>query len=207
MALQRPLKEGSVRTYQEKVGLGFTDILASEADGDSDTIYAAWNGTLGGDLTGTLPNPVVTAGAITAAKLAVGATVRQVVTVGMPLNKGVNQQTWTDITTVSITTSGGKILLLATGGWWTFPPLGAATTVYLGWGRDAVTPNVIQCEFAVSGPGSGNMAFPLPSLMAIDTGAVAGAHVYHLVGFTTLSTTGIQTSNVVPGGCWAVEFG
>jgi hypothetical protein len=59
MALQRPLKEGSVRTYQEKVGLGFTDILASEADGDSDTIYAAWNGTLGGDLSGTLPNPTI----------------------------------------------------------------------------------------------------------------------------------------------------
>jgi hypothetical protein len=63
MALQRPLKEGSVRTYQEKVGLGFTDILASEADADFDTIYAAWNGTLGGDLTGTLPNPIVAAAA------------------------------------------------------------------------------------------------------------------------------------------------
>jgi hypothetical protein len=41
--LERPLKEGSVRTYQAKVGLGFTDILASEVDADLDTIYAAWN--------------------------------------------------------------------------------------------------------------------------------------------------------------------
>jgi hypothetical protein len=43
MATQRPLKEGSVRTYQEKVALGFPDILASEVDADLDTIYAAWN--------------------------------------------------------------------------------------------------------------------------------------------------------------------
>jgi hypothetical protein len=42
--IQRPTKEGSVRTYQEKVGLGFVDILASEMDADLDTIYAAWNG-------------------------------------------------------------------------------------------------------------------------------------------------------------------
>src|SRR5215475_774394 len=63
MALQRPLREGNVRTYQEKVALNFKDILASEADGDHDTMYAAWNGALGGDLTGTLPNPTVVAAA------------------------------------------------------------------------------------------------------------------------------------------------
>src|SRR5215471_19228272 len=63
MALTRPLKEGSVTTYQQKVALGFKDILASEADGDHDTMYAAWNGALGGDLTGTLPNPTVVAAA------------------------------------------------------------------------------------------------------------------------------------------------
>src|SRR5262249_25448192 len=63
MALQRPLKEGNVRTYQEKVALNFLDILASEADADHDTMYAAWNGALGGDLTGTLPNPTVVAAA------------------------------------------------------------------------------------------------------------------------------------------------
>jgi len=61
MALTRPLKEGSVTTYQQKVALGFKDILASEADGDHDTMYAAWNGALGGDLSGTLPNPTVVA--------------------------------------------------------------------------------------------------------------------------------------------------
>jgi len=164
------------------------------------------SGAAGGDLTGSAyPNPVVAAGAVTLAKLAVGAAVRQLVTVAMPANKGVNHQTWTDITTVSITTSGGKVLLLATGGWWTYPPLGAVTTVYLGWGRNAVSPNLIQCEFAVGGSGTGSMAFPLPPLIALDS-PPAGASVYHLLGFTTLSSVVIQTSNVAPGGCWALEL-
>ena len=43
MAVTRPLKEGSVTTYQAKVAAGFPDILASEMDADLDTIYAAWN--------------------------------------------------------------------------------------------------------------------------------------------------------------------
>jgi hypothetical protein len=63
--LERPLKEGSVRTYQEKVGLGFLDILANEMDADLDTIYAAWNGGID-----TLH---LSDGAVTSAKLAAGA--------------------------------------------------------------------------------------------------------------------------------------
>ena len=47
MAVTRPLKEGSVTTYQQKVAAGFPDILASEMDADLDTIYAAWNGGVG----------------------------------------------------------------------------------------------------------------------------------------------------------------
>src|SRR5215475_12181966 len=65
MAIQRPLKEGSVRTYQEKVALNFLDILAAEMDGDLDTIYAAWNGGVG---TNDIQN-----GAVTYAKLATDA--------------------------------------------------------------------------------------------------------------------------------------
>jgi hypothetical protein len=67
MAVQRPLKEGNVRTYQEKVGLGFTDILASEADADHDTIYAAWNAGL--------DTPDIHDSAITSAKLAANAVI------------------------------------------------------------------------------------------------------------------------------------
>jgi len=62
MAVTRPLKEGSVTTYQAKVAAGFPDILASEVDADLDTIYAAWNGNVG---TANLVD-----GAVTYAKLA-----------------------------------------------------------------------------------------------------------------------------------------
>jgi Chaperone of endosialidase len=73
--IQRPTKEGSVRTYQEKVGLGFVDILASEMDADLDTIYAAWNGGVDSvtlkDLAVTTPK--IVDGAVTYAKLAADA--------------------------------------------------------------------------------------------------------------------------------------
>jgi len=42
--IQRPPKEGNATTYQGKVAIGFTKILAAEVDADLDTIYAAWNG-------------------------------------------------------------------------------------------------------------------------------------------------------------------
>src|SRR4029453_4971663 len=68
---QRPTKEGSVRTYQEKVGLGFVDILASEMDADLDTIYAAWNGGVDSATLKALAvtTPKIADGAVTPAKL------------------------------------------------------------------------------------------------------------------------------------------
>jgi len=63
--IQRPVKEGNATTYQGKVALGYTDILASEVDDDLDKIYAAWNG--GVDTVNIVD------GSITGAKLAPGA--------------------------------------------------------------------------------------------------------------------------------------
>jgi hypothetical protein len=68
--LQRPVKEGSVRTYQEKVGLGFVDILASEMDADLDTIYAAWNGGTGNLADLAVTTPKLADGAVTSVKIA-----------------------------------------------------------------------------------------------------------------------------------------
>jgi hypothetical protein len=93
MAVTRPLKEGSVTTYQAKVAAGFPDILASEMDADLDTIYAAWNGGVAtanlvdGSVTtpklAAAPNGVGTTnvndGAITSTKLAAGAAAANLV--------------------------------------------------------------------------------------------------------------------------------
>ena len=80
MAVTRPLKEGSVTTYQAKVAAGFPDILASEMDADLDTIYAAWNGgpptnSIGSlqIIDGSVGTLELADGAVTTAKLAAGA--------------------------------------------------------------------------------------------------------------------------------------
>jgi hypothetical protein len=63
--IQRPTKQGGATTFQGKIAQGYTKILASEADADIDTIFAAWNG--GADTVNIRDN------AITSAKLAPGA--------------------------------------------------------------------------------------------------------------------------------------
>jgi hypothetical protein len=168
--LERPLKEGSVRTYQAKVGLGFTDILASEVDADLDTIYAAWNGGMPANSIGSTqlidlsvttpkladgavttpklaaaPNGVATgninAGAVTGAKLAVGSTIRLINSKAIPLGFSSSAAAWTAITTLALNCSGGWVLLVAAGGF--IGAVLADSTTYtfgLGFGVDSATP-------------------------------------------------------------------
>jgi hypothetical protein len=78
--IQRPAKQGGPTTYQGKVALGYVDILASEADADLDTIYAAWNG--GVDAVNIRPN------AVTSEKIAAGAVgTRELATNGVTWDK------------------------------------------------------------------------------------------------------------------------
>src|SRR5262249_22770356 len=132
MALTRPLKEGSVTTYQQKVALGFKDILASEADGDHDTMYAAWNagvdtvnikdGVVTPAKRAAAPNGVGTTNlnnlAVTLAKLAARATIANLQSVAGPANFNTAGTGWkTVITLPAITTRGGLVVVIGALGW------------------------------------------------------------------------------------------
>jgi hypothetical protein len=238
MALQRPLKEGSVRTYQEKVGLGLTDILASEADADFDTIYGAWNGALGGDLTGALPNPELAAGvvrgtpsaggatreiakasiwggddlinaSVTLAKLAAGAAIRQVIVQTVPSNFATNASTSTDFLTLSITTAGGLVVLLATGAWYgNYTADGLLHRFTLAVGRDQTAPGfwAIDCDITMAVVAGGlALRTPLPTFVVVDQPA-PGPHVYHFSALSTDTAAYFVTATNNPGRIWALEL-
>jgi hypothetical protein len=115
MAVTRPLKEGSVTTYQQKVAAGFPDILASEMDADLDTIYAAWNG---GVATANLIDGAVTTvkladGSVALGKIAVGA-VRGTPSSGGTAREIVKASIWGGDDLIDLSLSGGKLAVGAT---------------------------------------------------------------------------------------------
>jgi hypothetical protein len=60
--LQRNVKRGNVRTFDEEYNRGYSDIWASEVDADFDTLYEAWNSVgLGANETVISPTPPQTA--------------------------------------------------------------------------------------------------------------------------------------------------
>lgn len=211
--IQRPVKEGNARTYQEKVGLGFVDILASEVDADLDTIYAAWNGGAdainikdGAVTTVKLadaPNGVTTGkltdGAVTAAKLALGAPVNNVNTAAGPVS-----YSWTNtagaesgaLISTPVLARGGTVLIHNHVSWYVATTTAGACIVLMRLKRDGV--EVASRRYDVLMPA--NAMASLAGFSFVDVNVLSGARTY-TVTITLFGPTGatVRTPDNCPG--------
>jgi hypothetical protein len=214
MALQRPLKEGSVRTYQEKVGLGFTDILASEADADFDTIYAAWNGGIttaelgdGAVTTPKLADLNVTTGklanlAVTTGKLAIGAASPSSQAVVFPANwNSATYGSWVTVVALpALTTRGALVSIIGTPGAFILCNTNQ-TWIYFQLLRNA-TP-ILAWQYDVQGAAATRL--PMPSFGCFDfPGAGSITYTFQVLQSSANGTLWVQASNC--GLLQAVEF-
>jgi|SRR5215475_6375213 len=153
----------------------------------------------------SVPTAKLAAAAVTVAKLAVGAAVRQIVAANMPTNYTLTGgAAWTDVTTQAITTSGGTVVIFVSAGWWVLAPANTDTYVLTGLALDQVTPNIVAGERHCVTPGTGNLVMPLPALIGVNTPA-AGAHTYHVVGYCPAGNS-LKTAATWPGTLTLVEL-
>jgi hypothetical protein len=200
--ISRPAKEGGAFSYVAKVALGFTKILAVEADADHDTIYNEFNGNITNaniaDAAGILRSKLILTGGILTADLAdravtgpkiallailkehvaaLGAGVGNV-TGGLSFGSPANAET--TLASVVITTKGGPVALVGGGVRLSVQVTGAspAGTLIWRWYRDG-TPIGLFAD-NLNGVTGSFVRVPVPGPSMIDTAPSAAAHTYAL---------------------------
>jgi len=142
---------------------------------------------------------------VSVGKLIPGTAVRQVITVTVAAGFSSNTAAWADVVTpISITTAGGALLLIAAGGWCATNSTTALGTVALGWGRDALSPNIFVRGHDIQMGTAALYRVPIPIVMAFDQPS-AGAHGYHLLVSCSGGMT-FYTTSPSAGTVWVVEL-
>jgi hypothetical protein len=133
-----------------------------------------------------------------------GGAVKQVVAVAIPMNLNITNSAWGDILTISITTTGGWVVLICSPGWSVSG--GSGGYLEFGWGRDAVSPTVVEqnLNYSTGADFSVPATSPLSGPIGMDH-PPAGAHVYHLITICA-TPNALQTQGYGTGMCWAVEL-
>lgn len=223
--VSRPIKTAGTTTYvAEKAILGATAyIRAAEVDADLTTLYTLVNGNLDDDnladgISGTkladlsIPFTKLGDASIPTTKLVVGASTANRVTAQPVSGQNANTVEQTVLTLPSLTTRGGRVLVI--GHWGAYLGLGLLSvasqntgTLTLRIKRAGSTIYTVEQYIEAPGPHTAltnYMRVPIPFPQFMDVPA-AGSHVYTITAQTTASYCQFQLPVSNQGQAWAEE--